>query len=128
MKKMLLLAAAFFFLVIFSTGINGQTRIAFSRGQTSKVITGKLSGFNSERKFVVRVKKGQTLITAAVKNYITIAVEAPPGSIYEQDMAADCHDKNEVTPTAAGDYEITVYECKKADPWRGTFKFRVTVK
>ena len=102
-------------------------RIAFARGQTSKVITGTLSGYNSHRDYVIRVRKGQTLTTEAVKNYITIGIEAPPGSTYEQDMAADCHDKNEVSPTARGDYKITVTECRKADRWRGTFKFRVTV-
>jgi hypothetical protein len=103
-------------------------RITFTRGQTTKVVTGTMNGYKSVRNYVIRVKKGQTLKTEAVKNFITIGVEAPPGSNYEQDMAADCHDRNEVNSTAAGDYKISVTECKQADPWHGTFKFRITVK
>ena len=112
-----------------ATSAQGVTRIHFARGATSAVVTGTLNGFKSHRTFVIRVRKGQTLTTAdAGKHYITVSVAAPPGSTYEQDMAADCHDKNEVTPTAAGDYKITVTECMKADRWRGTFRLRVEVR
>ncbi len=129
MKKLILIAFAFVMLSICSVAASAQvTRIHFARGATSKVITGTLSGWKSHRTYVIHVKKGQTLTTESVKNSITIGVEAPPGSTYEQDMAADCHDKNEVNPTARGDYRITVTECQKADPWRGTFKFRVSVQ
>jgi len=129
MKKLILIAFAIATLSICSAAISAQvTRINFARGATSKVVTGTLSGWKSHRTYVIRVKKGQTLTTEAVKNFITIGVEAPPGSTYEQDMAADCHDKNDVSPTARGDYRITVTECKKAVRWRGTFKFRVTVQ
>jgi len=129
MKKLILIAFAIATLSICSAAISAQvTRISFARGATSKVVTGTLSGWKSHRTYVIRVKKGQTLTTEAVKNFITIGVEAPPGSTYEQDMAADCHDKNDVSPTARGDYRITVTECKKAVRWRGTFKFRVTVQ
>jgi hypothetical protein len=103
-------------------------RITFTKGQTTKVITGTLNGYKSVRNYVIRVRKGQVLTTRSVKNYITIGVEAPRGSNYEQDMAADCHDRNEVNPTAAGDYQVSVTECQKADRWRGTFKFKITVK
>lgn len=129
MKKLILIAFAIATLSICSAAISAQvTRISFARGATSKVVTGTLNGWKSHRTYVIRVKKGQTLTTEAVKNFITIGVEAPPGSTYEQDMAADCHDKNDVSPTARGDYRITVTECKKAVRWRGTFKFRVTVQ
>jgi len=129
MKKLILIAFAIATLSICSAAISAQvTRISFARGATSKVVTGTLNGWKSHRRYVIRVKKGQTLTTEAVKNFITIGVEAPPGSTYEQDMAADCHDKNDVSPTARGDYRITVTECKKAVRWRGTFKFRVTVQ
>jgi hypothetical protein len=113
-----------------SAAVSAQrpVRITFAKGQKTKVITGTMNGYRSIRNYVIRVRKGQVLTTEAVKQYITIGVEAPPGSDYEQDMAADCHDRNEVTPTAAGDYQISVTECKKADAWRGTFKFRITVK
>jgi len=129
MKKLILIAFAIATLSICSAAISAQvTRISFARGATSKVVTGTLNDWKSHRTYVIRVKKGQTLTTEAVKNFITIGVEAPPGSTYEQDMAADCHDKNDVSPTAHGDYRITVTECKKAVRWRGTFKFRVTVQ
>ena len=115
--------------IVFSTVAFGQkTRITFSHGATSKVVTGTLNGYKSQRTFVIRVKKGQTLTTEnAGKNHITISIDAPKGSTYEQDMAADCHDRNDVNPTAAGDYVITVTECLKADAFKGTFKFKVTV-
>ena len=129
-KKVLIATLAAIFLSVFVTAASAQrpTRITFARGTTSKVVTGTLNGYRSHRTYVIYVKKGQTLTTEAVKNFITIGVEAPPGSTYEQDMAADCHDKNEVSPTARGDYRITVTECRKADSWRGTFRFKVTVR
>jgi hypothetical protein len=128
MKKLILIAFACAMLSICSVAASAQvTRIHFARGATSKVVTGTLRGYKSHRTYVIHVKKGQTLTTESVKNFISIGVEAPPGSTYEQDMAADCHDKNEVSPTAKGDYKIIVTECLKADAWRGTFKFRVTV-
>lgn len=122
------IAASFLCILAASASAQRPTRITFARGTTTKVVTGTLNGYGSHREYVIRVKKGQTLTTEAVRNFITIGVEAPPGSSYEQDMAADCHDKNEVSPTARGDYRITVTECRKADRWRGTFKFRVTVR
>lgn len=105
------------------------TRIKFARGATEKTVTGTLSSWKSKRTFVIRVRKGQTLTTENTgDNYITISVKPPKGSHYYQDMAADCHDRNDVEPTAAGDYVITVTECKKADPWKGKFKFLITVR
>lgn len=105
------------------------TRITFRRGATSAVVTGKLNGYRSEKIFVIRVRKGQTLTTAnAGSNYISVGIEAPAGSDYQQDMAADCHDRNEVDRTSAGDYRITVTECRKADRWKGSFKLRVRVR
>jgi hypothetical protein len=121
-------AAMFLFILVTTASAQRPTRITFARGATSKVVTGTLNGYRSHKTYVIYVKKGQTLTTEAVKNFITIGVEPPPGSTYEQDMAADCHDKNEVSPTARGDYRITVTECRKADPWRGTFGLRVTVR
>src|ERR1035437_5603906 len=124
MKLFLLIA----FVAACSTAAFSQTRIHFNRGATTTVVTGTLNGYNSHRTYIIRVRNGQTLTTKSVgTNYITVGIEAPPGSTYEQDMAADCHDRNEVNPTAAGDYKITVTECRKADRWRGAFRMRVTV-
>lgn len=105
------------------------TRIKFTRGATEKTVIGTLSSWKTHRTFVIRVRKGQVLTTENDgDNSITISIAPPKGSHYEQDMAADCHDRNEVDPTAAGDYIITVTECKKADPWKGQFKFLITVR
>jgi hypothetical protein len=43
------------------------------------------------------------------------------------DSDASCNDRREIASTTAGDYRITVVECRKGDPWRGSFRFRVTV-
>jgi hypothetical protein len=105
------------------------TRITFKRGATTTVVTGSLRSYESEKRFVIRVRKGQVLRTDNVgRHNITVDVEVPRGVNWEQDMDMSCHSTAEVNPTAAGDYKITVYECKKADPFRGTFKLRVTVK
>lgn len=131
MKKLILIAFALVLLAAFSTAAFGQraTRITFKKGARSATVSGYLAGYKSHRTFVIRVRRGQTMTTEnAGKNYITVSIEAPPGSTYEQDMAADCHDRNEVAPTAAGDYKITVTECMKADRWRGKFKLRVSVR
>lgn len=130
MKKLALSVAILGVLVFASADAVAQkpTRITFAKGATEKVISGTMTGFGSKRVYVIRVKAGQTLMTEnAGDNYITIDIKAPKGSTYEPDLAANCHGQHEVTPTAAGDYIITVTECQKADPWRGTFKFKVIV-
>ena len=131
MKKILLVVFTATLFSILSMSTLGQTpkRINFVRGTHETVVTGTLNGYKSSKTFLVRVGKGQMLTTENVgDNSITITIEAPRGSTYEQDMAADCHDRNEVTPTAAGDYRITVTECLKADAWKGKFKFKVVAR
>ena len=103
------------------------TRITFKRGATSSVITGTLSGYKGSRVFLVRVRDGQTLKVEAIKKAVSVWIKVPPGSV-EQDLAADCHGNSEITPTTKGDYRLMVQECAKADPWKGTFKIKVTVK
>lgn len=104
-------------------------RIRFARGATGAVIAGALNGFRDSRTFVIRVRAGQTLRTSQVGNShpITIYIVDPRGEgVGESD--ASCNDRREITPTIAGDYKIRVVECQKADPWRGRFRFRVTVR
>jgi hypothetical protein len=116
------------FAVCYAAASGQTTRIKFKHGATSAVVKGKLSGYNSHKTFVIRVRSGQTLTTSnAGAHYITVEITAPPGSTYEPDLAADCHDHQIVTPTAAGDYKIKVTECRKANAWKGTFKLRVKV-
>jgi hypothetical protein len=106
-----------------------ETRIRFAKGKTSAVITGRLNGFHSSRNYAIRVRAGQVLRTENIgHNHITLAIEGPPGSNYEQEMAADCHAGNLIDRTAPGVYRITVTECRKAEPFRGTFKFKISVE
>lgn len=131
MKRFLFVTFALVILAGSSLPVSAQktTRIKFNKGARSTVVTGTLNGYKRQKTFVIRVRAGQTMTTEDIgKNPITLWIEGPPGSNYEQDLAADCHSRNEISPTDAGDYKITVIECEKADPWKGTFKFRVKVR
>ncbi|MFX5302173.1 hypothetical protein ABTD13_18150, partial [Acinetobacter baumannii] len=58
---------------------------------------------------------------------ISISLKDPDGRD-AGDSDASCNARKEVTPTVAGDYRIEVIECRKAEPWRGRFTIRVTVR
>lgn len=125
--KRLFVAAALIAVFIIAAG--AQTRINFKRGATSAVVTGTLNSYKTQRTYIIRVRKGQILSTENVgSHHITVSVEAPKGVDWEQDMDMSCHSTAEVDPTAAGDYKITVTECMKADPFRGRFRLKITVK
>jgi hypothetical protein len=107
-----------------------QTRIRFRRGAVYANISSTLTGFRGKRTFVITVRDGQTLSTRQLggdARPITIAIKDPAGN-YVGDSDASCNDRKEIAPTEAGDYTIEVIECRKADPWRGRFTFRVTVR
>ena len=129
MKTIVKLVLVLGILTVLSTVAFGQkTRIKFASGKKSSVVTGSMTGYKSQRVFVIHVKAGQTMKTEDVgNNHISLGIDGPKGSNYEQDMAADCHAFNTIDPTAAGDYTITVTECQKADRWKGTFKLKVSV-
>ena len=105
------------------------TRIRFTRGATKATISGTLNGYRSRRVYIIKVRSGQILSTTQVgdKHDITIYIKDPAGEDVG-DSDASCNNRREITPTDAGDYQITVVECQKADAWKGAFKFRVTVK
>jgi hypothetical protein len=105
------------------------TRIWFAKGATKATVSGTLKGYRSRRVFVIKVRAGQTLSTTQVgdSHDITIYIKDPAGEDVG-DSDASCNNRREITPTDAGDYQITVVECQKADAWKGAFKFRVTVK
>jgi len=106
-----------------------QKRIEFARGEASTVVTGSLNGYNDQRTFVIKVRRGQTLTTeSAGTNHITVSIKPPRGARYEADLAANCNDQHRVRRTSPGDYIIIVTECKKADRWRGRFRLRVGVR
>jgi len=131
MKKLIVLAAIFSFFAIAASTASAQraTRISFARRATSAVASGTLSSYRSTKLYVIRVRAGQTLRTEQVggRHDITIYLKAPSGEDIG-DSDASCNNRREITPTEAGDYQIIVVECMKADPWRGQFSFRVTVR
>lgn len=93
-------------------------------------VSGTLNSYRSRRVYVIRVREGQTLKTEQVGDSprrITIFVKGPSGDDVG-DSDASCNNRREISPTEAGDYTIEVVECQKADPWRGRFTFRVTVR
>ena len=129
MKKLLKVTVTLAVVAFFaSTAFSQTTRIKFKKGATSATVSGTMKSYKNTRTYVIKVKAGQTLTTEDVGTHpITLGIEGPKGSGYEQDMAADCHSHNEITPTAAGDYTITVTECQKADAWKGTYKLKISV-
>jgi hypothetical protein len=131
MKKIFLCVLAAVVVSFAASSVSAQraTRVNFKRGAHSAVVTGALSGYKGSRIFLIRVKAGQTMkIESIGRNLVSTFLEGPPGSSYEQDMAADCHSYATVDSTDAGDYKLTVTECKKADPWKGTFRVRISVR
>jgi hypothetical protein len=119
-------------LLLISSTVFGQTptRIKFRRGAVHADVSGTLNGIKSTRSFVIKVRAGQTLRTEQRDDSprrITIFVKDPAGNDVG-DSDASCNNRREVSPTEAGDYRIDVVECLKADPWRGRFTFRVTVR
>ena len=129
MKNFLKLFTLAVFMVILSYAASAQTRVTFARGATTKVVTGQMSGFKSERVYLIRVRQGQTLKVEQMgrSNPVSIYIEDPSGED-ATDMDLSCHSTHRISPTARGDYRITVTECKKADPWRGAYRIRFTVR
>jgi hypothetical protein len=131
MKKTLIILAMGIFMGLSSSSVWAQkvTRITFARGASSAVVTGSLKGYRDSKTYLIRVRKGQKMTTENIgSHHITLDITAPAGSTYEPDLAADCHDRHTVEPTAKGDYRIRVTECRKADAFRGRFTFRVRVR
>lgn len=104
--------------------------IKFARGATSATITGKFSGFDSEQTYSIAVGKGQTMTVEQVKagnKRTTIWLTEPKGGD-ASDADLSCNNQKKVSPTIAGTYTIKVSECMKADPWKGSYTLKVTVK
>lgn len=106
-------------------------RIKFAKGASSATVTGKLGGFDDAKHYVIAVGKGQTMtiepLNTNSSGHVSVYVTDPAGE-NANDMDLSCHSRATVKPTLAGDYEIQVVECQKADPWKGSFKLKVTVK
>lgn len=131
MKKLIAAAVLMFgfFLMVSTASAQPATRINFRRGARSAVVSGTLNSYRGKRNYVIRVRRGQTLSTGQVgdRHDITIYIQGPNGEDVG-DSDASCNNRREITPTVAGDYRIQVVECQKADAWRGTFRFKVTVR
>ncbi len=111
-------------------GAQTSARIKFRRGAVKAQVSGTLNSFRSKRVFVIKVRDGQTLTTEQIggaRRPITIFIKDGNGNDVA-DADASCNSRKEISPTEAGDYTIEVVECQKADPWRGQFTFRVTVR
>ena len=128
MKYRIILLISIVVLSVATLHAQTPTRIKFARGAISANVTGKLKGYGDSKTYVIKVRAGQTLRTRQTgKNYITISIKDPNGNDVG-DSDASCNNRKEVTPTVAGDYTLTVVQCQKADEWRGTFRFRVTIR
>lgn len=106
------------------------TPIKFARGATTATVTGKLSGFNEEQQYSIAVKKGQTLKVEQINpdnKRTTIWLTDPKGGD-ASDADLSCNNKKQIEPTIAGTYLIKVSECMKADPWKGRYQLKITVK
>lgn len=109
------------------------TRVKFGKGTQSATVSGHLNNYKSEKVFIIRVRKGQTLRTEQIKSnnslhYTTVSIKSPSGKTVG-DSDASCNNRKETEPTrTVGDYKITVFECRKADAWRGRFHLKVIVK
>lgn len=126
-KSLIFIAVLF---VSCAAELNAQTRIKFARGAVRADVSGTLNSFRGKRTYVIRVRPGQTLRTQQIggtSRRITISILDPAGNDVS-DSDASCNNRKEISPTEAGDYTIEVVECQKADPWRGRFTFRVTVR
>ncbi|MFL6373283.1 MAG: hypothetical protein ACJ73D_01325 [Pyrinomonadaceae bacterium] len=131
MKKLVLFAILALVITVSASSVFAQraTRVNFRAGTHSTVVTGYLSGYKGSKVFLIRVRRGQTMhIEGIGDRAVSTFLEGPPGSNYEQDLAADCHSRADVDKTDAGDYKLTVQECSKVDRWKGTFKVRITVR
>jgi hypothetical protein len=130
MKSLSRLLFAAIFVAALSLAASAQTRVTFAKGATGKTISGQLSGFNSERVYLIRVNRGQTLKVeqlARDRRRTTITIEDPAGED-ASDMDASCNNQKRVSPTLKGDYRVTVVECRKADRWRGSYRIRFSVR
>jgi hypothetical protein len=132
MRKTFRIFALCFVLFAAATFAFSQKRITFEHGSKQTVVAGNLNGYRSKKVFVIRVRRGQTLRTEQVKTgasnrYITVYIKAPNGASVG-DSDASCNNRREISPTRAGDYRIEVVECRKADPWRGSFRLKVRVE
>ena len=128
----ILIVTGFVFLASVEASAQKAKRIEFYNDSTVSTVSGSLRNYQDRKVYVVKVRPGQTLKTEAAKDnssphYVTVSIKNPSGKIVG-DSDASCNNRKEITPTVAGDYTITIYECQKADAWRGRFRLKISVK
>lgn len=126
-----LIVTVFVFLISVEVSAQKATRIEFYKDSTGATVSSNLRNYKDRKVYVIKIRAGQTLKTEQIKGdstrYITVSIKNPSGKVVG-DSDASCNNRKEITPTVAGDYTITIYECQKADEWRGRFRLKVTVK
>lgn len=134
MKKYLRVLFVLLIVVVASTVTFAQkaTRISFYKKATAATVSSSLRGFKDKKVFVIKVSKGQTLNIEQIKaesslRLISVSIKSPSGAD-ATDADISCNSRKTVSPTEAGDYTITVYECQKAKVWRGRFQMKISVK
>jgi hypothetical protein len=96
---------------------------------TKPTLTGTLKGFQSQQVHVISVAAGKTLSVKQIgaKNEVTLSISNPSGTNVS-DLDASCNNHLSVSPTVAGNYKVTVVECRKANSWNGSYTLNVSVK
>ena len=101
-------------------------RIKFPAGATETTFTWSMNGFDDEQVVLIDVRAGQNLrIEDVGDNPVTLSVCDPDGQNVD-DYDLSCHGRFKLDKTKKGDYTVFVTECKKADPWKGSYKLKVT--
>ncbi|HPY39431.1 MAG TPA: hypothetical protein PLM98_02840 [Thiolinea sp.] len=106
------------------------TPIKFTHGASSATVTNDFLGFDEEHQYSVAVSKGQSMMVEQInpgEKRTTIWLTDPKGGD-ASDADLSCNNKKQVKPTLAGTYLIKVSECMKADPWKGSYTLKITVK
>lgn len=101
-------------------------RIKFLKGATRTVAGGYLNGYKDSQTYLIRLRKGQKM-TLDASSGVSLYITDPNGKD-ASDMDASCHSHQIIEIEKNGDYKINAVECKKADPWKGSFKLTVRVK
>lgn len=124
MKKFLLILLV---LIVSSTAFARPVkRIKFPRGATKVVVHGYLNGYKDSQVYLIRLRKGQKM-TIDANRYVSFTISDPNGED-ASDMDASCHSHQIIEIKKTGDYKINAVECRKADPWKGSFRVTIGVK
>ncbi len=132
-RKVRFIWASVFVFSLFSPLFAGAlTRIRFAKGTYGKVVVGYLNNYSAEKKYVLWARKGQTLKVRQIRNsssgkIVSLRIKSPSGEDIS-DLEASCNSRINIVLPETGDFQVKVFECQKADEWRGKFKLNFTIK